>query len=451
MLREIFPNRCPRFIYYGAVAILLALVLLVIQRNNYFIHNGSGRYSITGAVAQLRQGDHGDKPRAVARKNVARAGQGPRGGGGQAAISSSSRSVTSRTTSDRPRGDPMKGLTLQFDPSVWGKASDMIKFSIGAENKLTIEKRKDLGSSSRPTPKVNSSMLPDVHLSPSVVQSIKKFLFFIGYPRSTHTLVGTFLDAHPHVVVSNEYDMTAQFSQDAAMTRQTFFSKLYAQSRVDAERGVRHKLNSTVFRSDCNKTFSYHVPGQWQGRFQDTIQVIGDKKGGGTTKFTARSRQRVVFRNLLQMVALPIYIVHVIRNPFDNISTMLLRTLKARRTATKTSPINNAKGLRGEILKYFQLAHLNVKFHEDKRLFPNILDIHAKKLKKMPRKVLLELCRFLELECSENWLKACTAFVRPSTSRTRDLVVWPEDLKRMVRAEMENIPFLRGNYTFESD
>lgn len=50
-------------------------------------------------------------------------------------------------------------------------------------------------------------------LSHEVVDGVKKFVFFVGYARSGHSIIGTLMDAHPHVVISNEFNLFSQFSE----------------------------------------------------------------------------------------------------------------------------------------------------------------------------------------------------------------------------------------------
>ena len=38
-----------------------------------------------------------------------------------------------------------------------------------------------------------------------VFDSVKSFVMFAGYPRSGHTLIATMLDAHPQIVMADEY------------------------------------------------------------------------------------------------------------------------------------------------------------------------------------------------------------------------------------------------------
>ena len=48
--------------------------------------------------------------------------------------------------------------------------------------------------------------------------------------------------------------------------------------------------------------------------------VIGDKKGGGTTKMLAQDS--TLLKRLERIVEMPVDLIHVIRDPYDNISTM---------------------------------------------------------------------------------------------------------------------------------
>lgn len=57
-------------------------------------------------------------------------------------------------------------------------------------------------------------------------------------------------------------------------------------------------------------------------------QVIGDKKGGPTTSMLGKARGLLDLQELQKTVAVPIRLIHVIRNPFDNIATICLRRLQ---------------------------------------------------------------------------------------------------------------------------
>jgi hypothetical protein len=105
-------------------------------------------------------------------------------------------------------------------------------------------------------------------------RDLETFCLFIGYPRSGHTLIGSLLDAHPNAVIADELDVL-RFIQ-AGFSKNQIHYLLLRNSRKAAA-GGRERTG-----------YHYHVPGQWQGRYEK-LRVIGDKMGGATAlrlKFT---------------------------------------------------------------------------------------------------------------------------------------------------------------------
>ena len=95
-------------------------------------------------------------------------------------------------------------------------------------------------------------------------------VLFIGYPRSGHTLIGSLLDAHPHIIVSNELDIFETWSSvwsDAEKTRENLINKMYENSY--------RQSNGEGFRSATKHNGrNYAVPHQWQGKYKNYIKVI---------------------------------------------------------------------------------------------------------------------------------------------------------------------------------
>ena len=100
-----------------------------------------------------------------------------------------------------------------------------------------------------------------------VFDNVANFMIFIGYPRSGHTLIGSLLDAHPHVVIANEFDVIGEWQDWKLKNRNKYylFSQLYKNSQKEAQDGYRS--------SWANHRFDYSVPNQWQGKFQGSIKV----------------------------------------------------------------------------------------------------------------------------------------------------------------------------------
>ncbi|XP_062517274.1 uncharacterized protein LOC134192549 isoform X2 [Corticium candelabrum] len=118
--------------------------------------------------------------------------------------------------------------------------------------------------------------------------SVNSLVLFIGYPRSGHTLVGSLLDAHPHVVIANEYKLLQHWRlfDKEQKTRSYVFGELYRDSEMQAKEGYR---SATV-----KHIFNYSVPNQWNGQFDKFLQLIGDKHGPKTTEFLKNENQRTI-------------------------------------------------------------------------------------------------------------------------------------------------------------
>ncbi len=68
-----------------------------------------------------------------------------------------------------------------------------------------------------------------IKLDPKIVNDVDTMLMFIGYPRSGHTLIGSLLDAHPNMVVANEYNILGNWENYTTKHRnkQYLFEQLY--------------------------------------------------------------------------------------------------------------------------------------------------------------------------------------------------------------------------------
>ena len=64
-----------------------------------------------------------------------------------------------------------------------------------------------------------------------------------------------------------------------------------------------------------------------------TLQVIGDKKGTSTCALLRKADDFQVLEEMQGVLQIPLKFIHVIRNPFDNIATKLLREFNSRKLA----------------------------------------------------------------------------------------------------------------------
>jgi len=166
---------------------------------------------------------------------------------------------------------------------------------------------------------------------------VETFVMFIGYQRSSHSLVGAILDAHPEIIIPHEYGLMSKVGRYLSpnrtqdnLQRYALFYALHQLSLNQAVFGIRASANNTGLGKNA---YTYHVPGLWQGGYQKRIKVIGDKKGGKTSKALIDPNNMIRLQAISEIVQVPMKFIHVVRNPFDNISTMTLRKANQRGAA----------------------------------------------------------------------------------------------------------------------
>ena len=251
-------------------------------------------------------------------------------------------------------------------------------------------------------------------------QNIESYCIFIGYQRSGSSLIGALLDAHPNAVIAHELNVMQYF--EANFNKNQIYYLLQQNSQEYAEKGRNWS------------GYSYQVPNQWQGKFTE-IKVIGDKKAALSAIKLSKNPQ--LLEQIKKTVAVPIKIIHIMRNPYDNITTMFK---KSDRKRTK------ALNFRETIEYYFSLCDDISKI---KQLVPNdiVFDIKQESVINNSQKKLQELCAFLNLEADEAYLQDCASIIFKSPRKTRETIDWkPEDIE-LVAQKMNNYNFLQG-YSF---
>ena len=238
---------------------------------------------------------------------------------------------------------------------------------------------------------------------------------FVGYPRSGHSLVGAMLNAHSDAVIAHELDVLELVERGAP--RSELYGRTLARAAWFNLRG-----NQSNYR--------YQIPGQWQGRFR-SLRVIGDK-GGGWAAQRLREAPGLLER-LRESVGVPLRLIHVVRNPFDNVAAISL---------WHGMPL-------AEATEFFfshceSTARLQAQLSDDE-----IITVRHEDFFVEPEAALARLVEFLGLTPEPSYLAACAAIVfrRPTHTRTR--VSWTEEEVKSVQTRMEPYDFFDG-YGFES-
>jgi len=270
-----------------------------------------------------------------------------------------------------------------------------------------------------------------------------RFILFIGTPRSGHSIIGAILDSHRSAMVSHEVNALEKVSQ--GLGKKDLFSAIIENSRAQASAGrsqsdadhaagYGQQLSGEDDEAYSQRLenlpapepyrFDYAIPGHFQGKTKGGIRVIGDKKGGGTTKMLAEDR--TLLEKLERIVEMPVDLIHVIRDPYDNISTM------ARRTGTRVSR---------QVIRYEWLCEKigYILGNCENRVFR----IYHEDFITSPSLVIRDLFAWLGLSLESDHIAACSSIVYEKPHRSRLLSDWEDGDKDSVDSIIERWEFLR--------
>ena len=184
--------------------------------------------------------------------------------------------------------------------------------------------------------------------------------------------------------------------------------------------------------------YSYAVEGQYQGRYE-TLKVIGDKRGANSARRFQRKPE--LLEKLKERIGMPIKMIHVIRNPYDNISTMAYRNNGSDKTKVTKAV------LKEEIGNYFSLVE-TVTWVRKNLGEGSVVDVKIEEFMAEPKEKLADVCGFLGLETNEKYLDDCAAIVYNKPHKTRNDFPWDKELIDDVQSRMNNFSFFDG-YGFE--
>lgn len=246
--------------------------------------------------------------------------------------------------------------------------------------------------------------------------SLAYYCMFIGHERSGHSLVGAVMDAHPEMIISHEQNVLPLVAM--GFSAKQVFSLLLDASAQQAEVG----------RGESG--YNYVVPGQWQGKYS-TLRVIGDKDARRDTATLVRYPDTL--EKLKKTIPVPLRVIHVIRNPYDNIATIHTRNEIIR-------PLDHVMN------RYFAECDTIQKISQ--RLSGAILLIRHEDFVEDPRREIARMCSFLGVSLPDDYLEACVSIVRPSTHKSRKKVDWSAADRQRVDQAIDQYEFLNG-YSFD--
>ena len=145
--------------------------------------------------------------------------------------------------------------------------------------------------------------------------------------------------------------------------------------------------------------------------------------------------------------------LQVIRNPYDNIATAVLyKSVGAPRKVAAVKHGNETLEVDDHIMQYFINRYFNraqaVQQIKNKYNL-SLLEIHGEDLIENPKAVMLSICQFLGVSCSDNYLESCSNKLFKSESKTRYKIRWSKEFISNVQESIMNFDNLK-RYSFDS-
>ena len=287
-------------------------------------------------------------------------------------------------------------------------------------------------------------------LSEEAIESIEKFVLFLGWPRSGHSIIGSMLDAHPNAIISNEFLVFTQWIENKDglfQDKRRFLNKIYKNSvfQVLSNKGYRNSHKD-------QKGYTLSMKSLYQGNFTE-LKVIGDKSGGFTAREYATNPTVIKrgYHELEKFLGVPIRVIFMVRNPYDMIATRILYEASHIRDQ-KLNWVTEERKYTNKLIMQMWSAMVIMEAMGSmlmmKDLNLTVLEIHLMDFIADPRGIIQQLCDFLDLECSEGYLQACQDKTFNSLSKTRHLIDWGPQLHTYIDNAMKQYPFFE-RYSFD--
>lgn len=284
-----------------------------------------------------------------------------------------------------------------------------------------------------------------VPLSDSDVSSVMKFVLFVGYPRSGHSIIASMMDGHPDVVIAHEYNLFAKCSKfnplsDLFQNKTDIVNALYKASAHSARSGWRSD-------SITSKGYNLHTT-EWHGTFNN-LKVVGDKSGGRIAKYFYQNYTMAMacYRELSSTVQVPIFFIHVVRNPFDMIATALIRkitSIEDMRTLSLKKVQVPLDKVQDYVTSIFHFAEAVLRIEQ----FAKVYEIHHEDFVRDPKTSVRHICAVLDLQCSTEYVDRCYEKAYRVISKSRYSMEWDPVVKKRIEEEMNKYSFF-SMYSFD--
>ena len=174
------------------------------------------------------------------------------------------------------------------------------KESVKIISDKTVNREKHYNKTWVPREVVDASLLPD-----GIVKGVNYFVFFVGHGRGGSSILGSLVDAHPHMVVATDYQLFHKWNEDPEYhrNRSVLYTALY----------MRAKKVAWGYKNFDSRGYSLFIPDAYMGKYQDHITVIGEKEAGSATASFSFNKERWLrtYEDIKRTTKVPVKLVQV--------------------------------------------------------------------------------------------------------------------------------------------
>jgi len=236
---------------------------------------------------------------------------------------------------------------------------------------------------------------------------IKTVILFIGYGRSGHSVIANILNSHPNILISDEI----------GIIKENLKSKTAIINRI-INHGKKHPPRYNSINKVEYKEFN--IP-------KTTINVIGDKHANQNTKYISRNFN--LFENF-RVNSPNLKLIHVIRNPYDIITTKFIRRKNIRWKGSLNKTINEFNVLASTVKKLKQNN--------------SVLDIKLEELIYHPEENISMLFDYVGVKYNEELVKNLSGILLKKPSVTRNKLNWSKNQITTVQNIINIYDWLKG-------
>jgi len=199
------------------------------------------------------------------------------------------------------------------------------------------------------------------------------------------------------------------------------------QKNFDRDKIFRKIVRNSKYYAKINRrwnNYSYQIPNQWQGKCKN-VYILGDKKPAGMTGVVASDDNLIP--KLRKVMKIPLKFIHIVRNPYNNITTQA--RVKRKSIVSSTRWYFTYCDYLMRMRKNIDTDELLVMKHED------MVCSFGESL--------LGLCDFLGISCPDDYVKDCRSIVFGSPKVRFDRRKWSDEAIQQVSEKMVEYDFLQ--------